>query len=166
MLFESYNISNTPVYVGQIAINNEGLALVTWIHSDGILYPTSYAIQHYQVYATTYMSGSGWSTPINFDVTDANDRYSFVPSNVAMNESGDAVVVYMKQYRHFGAVDWPNSIWAAYYSPASGWTKSMLYQTPIDYYGPVEVDVDTPRVGITSNGNSVVSLAAGFREQQ
>jgi hypothetical protein len=103
----------------QAAIDEQGNALVIWRGQEF----TYFDPQPNNIYSTTYINGSGWSTD---EIVDEASPYS--APQLAMGEQGDAFAVWEKpapgvnQYADF------HDIYAYHYSPVNGWDSNQAIE--------------------------------------
>lgn len=114
-----------------LAFDASGNAIATW---------TQLSNTRSSVYASHYIKDTGWGTPILIESDDTNPA---INSLIAMNDSGDAIIV----WQHNDGVRY--NIWASHYSNAS-WSTPALIETD---------DTGTARshqVSIDNAGNALV----------
>lgn len=119
-------------FTPKVAMAPGGNAVVVWLHYDGT---------QYQVWVKRYDAAAAeWS---DAQLISTAMPTSALAGRADIDDSGNVVVVwYQDNGGRYG-------IWAAHYSPASGWAS------------PVRIDIDTgvaiyPRVAMDDSGNAVV----------
>lgn len=122
----------------RIVVDGNGNAIAVWSQSNG----TSYNLT-----ANRYTQGIGWGTaqPIETLSREADE------ADIAMNASGDAVVVWRDRTLdgNGNLVDAP--VYAVRYTPGSGWGTVQRLDSGTNY-GYV---LDVPRVAIDAQGNAI-----------
>ncbi|MEW5879741.1 MAG: immunoglobulin domain-containing protein [Pseudomonadota bacterium] len=134
----------------RIAVDGSGNAIAVWSQSNG----TSYNLT-----ANRYTQGVGWGTAQPIETLS---READAP-DIAMNASGDAVVVWRDLIRdgNGNLVDAP--VYAIRYTPGSGWGTAQRLDSGTNYR-----DVPyPPQVAIDAQGNAIAVWrdydGAGFR---
>lgn len=137
----------------QVAIDNQGNAVVVWEQSDGL--DTSAGLgARTNVWQNRFKAGVGWIGPMLLETLDG-DYYTVEQAHsprVAVRD-GNAHVVW---------VQGPNgqtSVWESRYTPASGWTGAALVEQEAG-------NVGSPNVVIDDAGNTLIAWSqyggAGF----
>ena len=112
----------------QIAFDPNGNAIAVWLQPDG---------DFYNVMASRYSPGSGWSTA---SIIGASVQFGASPQ-IALDPDGDAIAVWSQGT--------PGSIWANHYTAGSGWGTA----------GAIENNINSaayPQIAIDANGNAIV----------
>jgi hypothetical protein len=117
------------VYSPQIAINEDGHAVVVWSNFDGV---------RSVIWANTYVPGSGWGAAICIEAND-NASYAETPK-VAIDTYGNAIVL----WRRYDLSQ--RSIWANRFEPGAGWLTPTLIES--NTLG----DTESPQIAMHSNG--------------
>jgi hypothetical protein len=97
-----------PTYRPDIGVDRTGGAVAVWYRavSDGL-----------QIIANRYVAGSGWGVP---EGIDANNSEQTSPPEVAVDDQGDAWVVWHE-------TDWTNyTVWTNRYAVGAGWGTAEL----------------------------------------
>ena len=124
---EQYSIVNISIRP-QIAVDDNGNAIAVW---DQTL-PSSNADN---TWANRYIAGQGWS---NATVVEENSTSSsFATPEVAMDASGEAVVVWSRG----------GDIWSNQFVPAQGWGTAVTIETNT-------AAAYDPQVGMDNSGNA------------
>lgn len=117
-----------------VAIDGHGNSVVVWYQLDGVLY---------SVFANRYEPETGWLGPEALDQNDVN--FALSPS-VAMNDRGDAVVVWYERVEPTDMTDITMSV----YEDGVGWSAPLAVETDHTWN-----DV-TPEVVIDEEGNAII----------
>ena len=120
-----------------ISMNAQGHAMAVWHQSNGI--KTS-------IYSKQFVPGVGWGTA---ELVENNDVQAAMYPNVAMDDSGNAVVVWTQNDSGH------DDIWSNRYVTGSGWQTSMLMEndnTDSAY---------SPRVAMDELGNAMIVWSQG-----
>ena len=118
-------------YSPQVAIGQDGNALVVWRQWDGT---------RNSIYANRYVVGSGWQTAGLIDTDNTGNAYD---PQVAIGQNGNALAVW---YQSDGI---RYNIWANRYVSGSGWQTAELIET--DNAGSAVY----PQVAIGQDGNAI-----------
>jgi hypothetical protein len=123
--------SDTNVGIPSIAVQANGNAIAVWPQTNGI---------RDNIWASRYVVGSGWSTPLLIETNTAGNTYA--PS-IAIDPNGNAIAVWAQS-------DGTRlNIWANRYVAGTGWGTAQLIET--DNAGPALY----PRVAMDANGNAI-----------
>ena len=118
-------------YNPQIAIDNNGNAIVVWDQFDGT---------QYNIWANRYSPGSGWGMA---ELIETGNAGSASDPQIAIDADGNAIAVWHQ---------WDgtrNNIWTNRYSPGSGWGTVELIET--DNTGSAR----NPQIAIAADGNAI-----------
>jgi mRNA-degrading endonuclease HigB of HigAB toxin-antitoxin module len=146
------NISPDGEHVSdpQVAMDDNGNAIITWAQSDG---------SNWQIFKSEYRSG-GWSHPASLADNispDGQDAYIVCSPQVAMDDNGNAIIT----WEHRNGSNWQifkseyrNGTWT---HPA-GLADNISPDGQIAYY---------PSVAMGNNGNAIITWAQsdGINEQ-
>lgn len=124
-------------YFPRVAMDNSGNAIIVWRQRD--------SSNNYQVFKSEYRSGS-WTHPTDIDDNISPDGYDVKYPQVAMDNNGNAVIVW---YQSDGSVD---QVFKSEYRSGS-WTH------PTDIDDNINPDGDNcyyPQVAMDNNGNTII----------
>ncbi|MEM9192265.1 MAG: hypothetical protein AAGF12_24035 [Myxococcota bacterium] len=117
------------------ASNDSGSTVVVWTQSDGALL---------NIWANTFMPGSGWGTPVQLD---SDNREADSP-DIAIDPAGNALAIW----------DHGEEIWYARFTPAEGWQ-------PATALGPgANPKIAADRFGRAIAGWTRLNQGTGFRD--
>ena len=119
----------------QVAMDNNGNIVVTWFQENGT---------DYNIYKAEYRNGQ-WTKPIDLNDKVNPDGASAFYSQVAMNDNGDAIIVWQQSN---GA---NTEIYKAEYHDGQ-WTLPSIS----DYISPAGQDALTPQVSMDNNNQIIV----------
>ncbi len=119
----------------QIAFDGSGNAIVVWRQDDGT---------DNNLWAKRYSVAGGWGSATLLGVTVAGDT----PHQIALDESGNAIVVWKKSGAPFAEGSATN-IWASRYSVGSGWSSAAQIGGNDTGYA------DYPHIAFDGNGNAL-----------
>lgn len=137
-LFSSRNTINKK----HIAIDGSDNLIIVWSELSGV------GIR-FDIWATRYTSGTGWSAPELIENDDSADYGAREPF-IAMNDDGTALVV----WEEFNSSNKHHAIGTNRYVPGSGWATSEKIVTAMIY---PQSNVNVPllsRVVMDSDGNA------------
>jgi hypothetical protein len=98
-----------------VARNNPaGDVIVIWRESDDGQTP---------VWSNRYVPGSGWETPVNFDV-QADDTHEIVSEELVVDSTGNAIAVWVQ----FESSSVPRRLLASRYTVGTGWSAPVVVQ--------------------------------------
>lgn len=123
--------SDTNVGIPSIAMQDNGNAIAVWPQTDGI---------RDSIWASRYVVGTGWSTPVLIETDNAGHAYT---PRITIDAGGNAIAVW-SQYDGTR-----NDIWANRYVAGTGWGTATLIEA--DNAGTAQL----PRVAMDSNGNAI-----------
>jgi len=124
-------VSDTNVGIPSIAIQDNGNAMAVWPQTNGI---------RDNIWASRYVVGSGWSTPVLIETNTAGNAYA---PNVAIDANGDAIAVW---HKYDGT---RNNIWANRFVPGTGWGAATLIETNNTQ------SASYPRIAMNANGDAI-----------
>lgn len=116
----------------QVTINGSGNALAMWRQSASGSF--NYWVRHYEL-------STGWGKAEHI-VSDTSQVGDF---DIAMNDSGDAVVVWHKLYG-------TNDIWSTYYQVGMDWSSAKIIGTEITRFPKVGIDGSRNAVSVWDSG--------------
>lgn len=116
----------------EVAVDGNGNAVVAWIQ------PNDNGIYH--VWATRYVSGQGWGTPVQIE-TEETDTHG---CQVVMDPNGNAIVAWVQMDFHHGS-----NVWTALYRVGTGWDP------PSRIGNDNAITADNPRIVMDGNGNAL-----------
>jgi Leucine-rich repeat (LRR) protein len=117
----------------RLAVSSSGNAIVVWEEFDDTLNVAS-------IWANHYEPGRGWGIP---ELVEADDAFGAGNPKVAMDDAGNAIVVWERGDGFFAS-----SVWANRYSAVSGWGVPEALES--DAGGAVFVEV-----AVNAAGNAV-----------
>lgn len=123
------SIEEENAYLPQIALNESGVAIITWVQSEGI---------RFNVWANKF-DGFSWDTP---ELIGTNDAINSMSAQVALDESGIAIITWVQE--EMGR----DSIWARFFDGIS-WGVAELLETDN------ENSARTPRVAFDGSGSAI-----------
>jgi hypothetical protein len=123
--------SDTNVGVPSVAAQDNGNAIAVWPQTDGI---------RDSIWASRYVVGTGWSTPVLIETDNAGHAYA--PS-VAIDASGNAIAVW---HQYDGV---RNNIWANRYVAGGGWGTATLIETSTE-------SASYPLIAVNGGGDAIV----------
>ena len=146
------NISPDGEHVSdpQVAMDDNGNAIITWAQSDG---------SNWQIFKSEYRSG-GWSHPASLADNispDGQDAYIVCSPQVAMDDNGNAIITWEQ---------WNGSNWQIFKSEYRNgtWTHPAGLADNISPDGQIAY---YPSVAMGNNGNAIITWAQsdGINEQ-
>ncbi|MBI5852687.1 MAG: hypothetical protein HZB39_16870 [Planctomycetes bacterium] len=136
---DAINPASTDAFFPQVALADNGDAIVTWFQSDG---------SDYQVFASTFRFAV-WSHPASLTTNLSPDGEDAVFAQVAMDEDGDAVVAWQQNdgtATHVFVSTFSAGIWT---NPAS----------LAAHASPVGGNAEVPSLAVNAGGDAVLSWA-------
>ena len=143
--------NNTKMWTGPIQVSsdntwtspNEQLAVNE--HGDGIAVWQQYTLDDnsYGIWVARFKKDTGWEEPIKVSHNTLGQVGN--PTGVAINEQGDAVVVWPV----FNFTSSPlSTVWSSYYDHENGWSQPVKIQDD-------DTDAYSPMVAMDERGNAV-----------
>lgn len=126
--------SSAGQFLPEVAVDGHGNAVVAWFQ------PNENRIYH--VWATRYVSGQGWGTPVQIEAEEAVTH----GCQVVMDPSGNAIVTWVQVDFRPGH---GNNVWAALYRVGTGW------DSPSCIGNDNAITVDNQRIAMDGNGNAL-----------
>jgi hypothetical protein len=123
----------TDAYNSQVAINDNGDAIIMWEQDDD----TGYS----QIWLSEWRNGIDWSTPFTISPSGADVH----EPQLAMNNNGDAIITW-HQFDDTG----DGRIYMAEYRNQDGWSTPSVIS-------PSGADGWYPQVAINDNGNAIIT---------
>ena len=134
---DTVSIGGQHAYAPQVAMDNNGNAIIVWYEFDG---------SNYQIFKSEYRNGS-WTNPSNLlDNISPNGQDAYTP-HVAMDNIGNAIIV----WRQWGGDTW--QIYKSEYRSGSWTHPSSLADDNISIDGYSALD---PLVAMDNNGNAII----------
>jgi hypothetical protein len=123
-------------YNPQVAMDNNGNAIITWYQSDG---------SNFQIFKSEYRGGV-WTYPSFSDHISPDGQHAYNPQ-VAMDNNGNAIITW---YQSDGSKD---QIFKSEYR-GGGWTHPSSIT---DHISPDGQNADYPQVAMDNNGNAIIT---------
>jgi uncharacterized protein YheU (UPF0270 family) len=135
----SDNISpdGMPTYYPHVAMDVNGDTIIVWYQSDGVF--------GFQIYKSEYRAGN-WTNPVNLN-DHINPLYGAINPLVAMDDNGDAVIVWTQLDESYNA-----QVFKSEYRNGS-WTHPSGLS---DNISPDGQDVIAAHVAMSNNGDAVI----------
>lgn len=132
------NISpdGTSVFVPNVALDDNGNAIIVWYQSDG---------SNYQIFKSEYRNGS-WTHPADSDDNISLDRTGALAPQVAMDDNGNAIIVWNQSDGS------NNRIFKSEY-------RNGFWTHPVDSddsVSPEEERANSTKVAMDDNGNAII----------
>jgi len=135
-LSDNISPNGQNAYAHQVAMDNNGNAIITWFQSDGL---------NWQIFKSEYRSG-GWTNP-SFSDNISPDGQSAVSPQVAMDNNGNAIITWYQydasNYQIFKS-EYRGGVWT---HPAS----------LSDNISPAGQNAYIPQVAMDNNGNAIIT---------
>lgn len=123
----------------QVAIDQAGNALLTWLRYDG---EKDYRLS---VWTNAYIVGQGWGES---QTVGAEPGGMVSPHRMAMDDSGNAMMVWHKREYDHDTSRVYERVWASRYTLGQGWSQPEMINADD------ASSLATPRVAVDPNGNA------------